>query len=50
VLGVTRLLFSLLGEGETGSPRNRFRARETALVHAEGKVDVSSYEDVEEDA
>lgn len=27
-----RWRFGLLGEGETGSPRNRFRARETAAV------------------
>lgn len=43
-----RRRFSLLGEGETGSPRSRLRARDTAvfgvgangsLVMAEGKVD-----------
>lgn len=27
-----RWRFGLLGEGETGSPRKRFRARETAVV------------------
>lgn len=32
----TRRRFSLLGEGETGSPRRRFRARERALDAAVG--------------
>lgn len=32
----TRCFFSLFGEGETGSPRSRFRARDTADVGATG--------------
>lgn len=30
--GITRGRFGLTGDGETGSPRRRFRARETAEV------------------
>lgn len=32
-----RRLFSLLGEGDTGSPRSRFRARDTAFIGDAGR-------------
>jgi hypothetical protein len=35
----TRRRFSLFGEGETGSPRRRLRAREMALVGAGGECE-----------
>ncbi len=33
----TRRIFSLLGDGDTGSPRSRFRALETAFTGDEGR-------------
>lgn len=36
--GTTRGRFGLTGDGETGSPRRRFRARDTAEVGCGGRV------------
>lgn len=36
--GMTRGRFGLTGDGETGSPRRRFRARDIAEVGCEGRV------------
>lgn len=36
--GTTRGRFGFTGDGETGSPRSRFRARDIAEVGCEGRV------------
>lgn len=50
VCDATRLLLSLFGEGETGSPRNRLRALETADADKSGGFKSKFNEDVAEDS
>ena len=49
VWDVIRLFLSLTGEGDTGSPRSRLRARDTALVGTGGKLREKVDEEADEE-
>ena len=47
--GITRRLLSLLGDGDTGSPLSRLRARDTALAGMYGGLREKTDEDGEQE-
>jgi hypothetical protein len=47
--GITRRLLSLLGDGDTGSPLSRLRARDTALADICGVLREKTDEDEEDE-
>ena len=50
VEGITRRLLSLLGDGDTGSPLSRLRARDTALAGICGGLREKTDEDGEDES